>query len=125
MEKKSVNALCGISLGCYFGCILPLIISVGIMWPYVSDNTQYHPVPGIISVVSTLLIILTALMRLAGWVLMIIARVKDYKSKFAKTLMIVYIICTAVPILIGGVVLFLFFSFIASYMAGLNIFLIA
>ena len=113
-NKKTVNTLCGWSLGCYLGCGLPGLILLFIFAALQADADKINESSALL--ITGLVFFAAVGVRLSGWILMIIARVKDKKSKFALTLMwvyiglailrvIFYIVCILFLVVIGNMIL--------------------
>ena len=88
-QKNSLRALCGWSLGFYLSTYAPYLLLLFYFAAIKFDMDKANPVLVII-----LMLVSCALawgFQITAWVLMIIARVKDSKYKFALVLMWVYI----------------------------------
>ena len=89
-QNKKANILCFISLGCMFGLPTLLVLIDRIILHFDLQN----------ELIVTCFSALSALSVLAAYVLMIIVRVKYRKSRFGFALMIIYIVLTALSVLV-------------------------
>ena len=106
-KTKTVNTLCGWSLGCYLGCSLPFIAIIVVF--LLIDQNVYKS-PAVPMVLVSLGYVVLILIRITAYVLMIIARIMDSKNTFALTLMWVYIgMIIATVVMSIASVLFLIF----------------
>lgn len=109
LEQKNVKTLCIISLALQ---ILPWILTV--IMVTVLDVSQFQTREASNSVVVATMI-LQAISLIAAWILMIVARVKNKKSVFAKVLMWVYIVLLVLEIALP----ILFFVWLSVSCSGL------
>ena len=99
-DNHTANIYCVISLFCTFAIPLAAMIILPAMARIFGSGEN----DGTTSIFSSALSTICGLSHLAGWVLMIVTRVRFPKNKFGKVLMIVYLALLAL-VVIGIIVL--------------------
>ena len=88
-QNRSLRALCGWSIGCYVGTYAPYFMILTYLAAIKFNLDRANPL------VVLILLIVSCIsawgIRVTAWTLMIIARARDTKYKFALVLMWVYI----------------------------------
>lgn len=110
-RKKNATTLCAISLILMYGFPIIMGVIAGVVGTFNSS---------VLDIMYNVIGSFSSLSSIAAIVLMIVARVKYPESKFAKVLMIVYIVQAAIFIILGIIFFFactaLFASCASSYL---------